>query len=1087
MTFTRFNQGWLSLSLILLLTAFTAALAGAGDLQEMKQQWKTSRPVLDKIKQQPRQYKDAVSKLNLLGRVRGGAKIKGRSKASTVDTIHVLAIKAQFQPDEDPNTSGNGHFDYAGNGQPMYIDGNYLNGHNLEYEPPHDSLYIHNQMLALRNYYWAVSDSQLWIEFEQWPKDNQSAYTLPHQMSFYSDFYNGGENWGAGLYVLLRDALDAAGNDSCRFSTGSGPAKVPKAVMIFHAGSCWQTDPYGADIPSVFLQMDESSPIIVKAGADTIYEGIIDAETQSQDNMVLGSQGEIAHEFGHQLGLPDLYDYSMYSVGLGEWELMSWGSWNMNAYVPPHLSAWCKVFLGWSQPKTLKPGEDLTVAFKWVAKDPDAIVKIPINSHEYYLIENRRAWVDPNSVIVDSVSADSNGARVWRNGVLVKVNDYDMSLPFNLDAGGLLVYHVDENLIAQRWYDNSLETGDIKAIYLLEADHVQDLQRWGGSPYSTFASPYDAYFAGNNDLLSDGSDPATLANDGSSTHISISGISVPSENMSARVKVGWSLPGFPYDLGQTVDWNSANYAVLGDTVVLIIPGNDGRVFALMSNGQGLFNKDTTLILPGSDTVKVRAEFAKVSGNIYSSPAVGDVDKDGRPEVFISSADLLTQGSVWGFTFNPQTITEISEGGNSYPLNRAVQMDSFPVYTQGPVFSSPTLADINGDDTLEIIAACDDKMIYAWHHDGRRVAGYPKGLGMETRATPSSTDISSNHPGSEVVILSGDSRVFALADSAKDISGFPALMPWVDWVSASSAIGDINRDGSPEIVACPKNAITLLDVTGRTLAGWPVSHNQTAIASPALGDIDGDGYLEITAATGPKLYAYNYNGTLISGFPQVISESLAVQSSPVLGDVDSDGLPEIIIGSPDGRVHAFNGDGTEAAGFPLTVGGKILSTPLLADLDGDSSDVELIVGCDDGSLYAWSIGSPVNASSQQWPMFCGNQAHTGYINWDPSQHPLAAKSGELIKNAYVYPSPARGDQAKIRFFLENNAEIDVKIFNLAGELVRQFSQPGQAMAENEVVWDLKNPREMASGVYIIRVEANDGIAAKVKTCKAAVIK
>ncbi|MDO9390624.1 MAG: T9SS type A sorting domain-containing protein, partial [bacterium] len=682
--------------------------------------------------------------------------------------------------------------------------------------------------------------------------------------------------------------------------------------------------------------------------------------------------------------------------------------------------------------------------------------------------------------ISDSASADSNGARVWRNGVLIKVNDYDMSLPFELDAGGLLVYHVDEDLIAQRWYDNSLETGDIKAIYLLEADHVQDLQRWGGSPYSTYASPYDAYYAGNNDRIDDGSDPATLANDGSYTHISITGITAPSENMSARVKVGWSLPGFPYDLGQTVDWNSANYAVLGDTTVLIIPGNDGRVYAMMSNGQGLFNHDTTLILAANDTVHLRAEFAKVTGNIYSSPAVGDVNKDGRPEVFISSADLLTQGSVWGFSFVSHDTFNTS--GDS--VKWAVILDSFPVFTQGPIFSSPTLADIDGDDTLEIIVACDDKKLYAWRYDGSLVAGYPKDLAMETRATPSAAELYADSPGSEAVILSGDSRVFALADSGKDLSGFPALMPWVDWVSASTAIGDVNRDGSPEIVACPKNQITVLDKLGRTVSGWPVSHDQTAIASPALGDIDGDGYLEIVAAIGTKLYAYNYNATLISGFPIAISESLNVQSSPVTADVDNDGLPEIIIGSPDGRIYAFNGNGTDAAGFPLTVGGKILSTPLLADLDGDSSDIELAVGCDDGNVYVWSIGSPVTASSLSWPMFCGNQAHTGFLNWDPALHPLPAQSGELIKNAYVYPSPARGDNAKIRFFLESNAEIDVKIFNLAGELVRQYRQPGQAMTENEVVWSLE---QIASGVYIIRVEANDGTNAKVKTCKAAVIK
>jgi len=1070
---------------LLILMAFT--VAGAGDLNDLKQHWKTSRPILEKIKKQPRKYKDAVSKLNLLGRSRNLARAKAGSKAG-IDTVHVLVIKAQFQIDSDTNTAGDGHFDYAGNGQPMYINGDWRNGHNLDYEPPHDSLYIHNQMVALRNYYLKISGGRLWIDFEQWPRADTAAYTLPHQMSFYSDFYNGGENWGAGLYVLLRDAVDAAGNDpgSCSFSTGSGANKIPKAVMVFHAGSCWQTDPYGADLPSVFLQMDESSPIIVKAGADTIYEGILDAETQSQDGMVLGSQGEIAHEFGHQLGLPDLYDYTMYSVGLGEWELMSYGSWNMNAYVPPHISAWCKAFLGWAKLETLKPGADIQVAFKWVA-DSNAIVKVPINSHEYYLIENRRAWVDPNSAITDSASADSNGARVWRNGVLVKVNDYDMSLPFDLNAGGLLVWHVDDDLIAQRWADNSLETGDIKAIYLLEADHVQDLQRWGGSPYSTYASPYDAYYAGNNDRLDDGSDPPTVANDGSYTHISISGVTAPAESMSARVKVGWSLPGFPYNLGQTVDWNSPNYAILGDTTVLVIPGNDGRIYALMGNGQGLFNHDTTLILASNDTVHLLAEFARVNGNIFSSPAVGDVDKDGKPEVFVTSAYSLNKGYIWGFSFNSQTVQYYSDSGNIYSMKRAVLLGGFPDSTQGPIFSSPTLADINGDDTLEIMAACDDKKLYAWHHDGRTVSGFPRDLTMETRATPSAAELDSSYPGSEIAILSGDSRVFAVADSGRFLPGFPALTPWVDWVSASTAIGDLNRDGSPEIVACPKKEIIVLDKQGRIVLGWPVSHDTIAVASPALGDLDGDGYLEIVVAIGTKLYAYNYNGTLVTGFPKTISDSFNVQSSPVIGDVDDDGLPEIIIGSPDGRIYAFNGNGTNAAGFPLTAGGKILSTPLLVDLDGDSTDIELAVGCDDGHLYAWSIASPVAAPRLSWPMFCGNQAHTGYLNWVPAQHSLPSKSGELINNVYVYPNPARGDKAVIRFYLENSAEVDVKIFSLAGDLVWQSSKTGQALTENEVVWNLKDPKNFASGVYIIRVEANDGATSKVKICKAAVIK
>ena len=38
--------------------------------------------------------------------------------------------------------------------------------------------------------------------------------------------------------------------------------------------------------------------------------------------------GVFAHEFGHALGLPDLYDTDYTSEGVGNWSLMAGGSWN---------------------------------------------------------------------------------------------------------------------------------------------------------------------------------------------------------------------------------------------------------------------------------------------------------------------------------------------------------------------------------------------------------------------------------------------------------------------------------------------------------------------------------------------------------------------------------------------------------------------------------------------------------------------------------------------------------------------------------------------------------------------------------------
>jgi immune inhibitor A len=75
-----------------------------------------------------------------------------------------------------------------------------------------------------------------------------------------------------------------------------------------------------------------------------------------------GGVGVFAHEFGHDLGLPDLYDrVSANDNGTGFWTLMSsgsWGSYPERDHIgtePVHMGAWEKLALGWL-------GDDLGVA-----------------------------------------------------------------------------------------------------------------------------------------------------------------------------------------------------------------------------------------------------------------------------------------------------------------------------------------------------------------------------------------------------------------------------------------------------------------------------------------------------------------------------------------------------------------------------------------------------------------------------------------------------------------------------------------------------------------------------------------------------
>jgi immune inhibitor A len=104
-----------------------------------------------------------------------------------------------------------------------------------------------------------------------------------------------------------------------------------------------------------------------------------------------GRLGVFSHEFGHFLGLPDLYDTSYRSGGIGNWCLMSGGSWNGAGNQPARMSAWCLSALGWIKPKNITAAGNLTL--KALEGDKTACYRLWTKgkaSKEYFLIENRQ-------------------------------------------------------------------------------------------------------------------------------------------------------------------------------------------------------------------------------------------------------------------------------------------------------------------------------------------------------------------------------------------------------------------------------------------------------------------------------------------------------------------------------------------------------------------------------------------------------------------------------------------------------------------------------------------------------------------------
>ncbi len=78
----------------------------------------------------------------------------------------------------------------------------------------------------------------------------------------------------------------------------------------------------------------------------------------------------------------------------------------------------------------------------------------------------------------------------------------------------------------------------------------------------------------------------------------------------------------------------------------------------------------------------------------------------------------------------------------------------------------------------------------------------------------------------------------------------------------------------------------------------------------------------------------------------------IGASPLLVDLDGDpSTLEIVAGGSDGMLHAWSADGVPLAGWPVALGGAVRSAPAGGDIAGDSRN-EIVVGCDDGKLYAF---------------------------------------------------------------------------------------------------------------------------------------
>ena len=250
-----------------------------------------------------------------------------------------------------------------------------------------------------------------------------------------------------------------------------------------------------------------------------------------------------------------------------------------------------------------------------------------------------------------------------------------------------------------------------------------------------------------------------------------------------------------------------------------------------------------------------------------------------------------------------------------------------------------------------------------HEDPTLLPGFPLTFDGSLEPPPLLADLDGDGDH-EVVLFTAGGELHVFQHDGSELEGFPVQTEPHWWMEEAS-----------ESPAFASGAVRL--------------GGEGSVAAPAVGDIDGDGVPEVVAGTlGGRIYAWHPDGKPVAGFPVRIDgrepeEFLrgrgwdnGFAAAPTLADIDGDGAYEIIVGAMDQRLYVWSGDGSRFPNYPMDLcidcdnqGFRILSSAAVGDVDNDG-DLDCVIGTnevpDDGAGVAWMIDLKTAQVASGWP-------------------------------------------------------------------------------------------------------------------------
>lgn len=446
--------------------------------------------------------------------------------------------------------------------------------------------------------------------------------------------------------------------------------------------------------------------------------------------------------------------------------------------------------------------------------------------------------------------------------------------------------------------------------------------------------------------------------------------------------------------------------------------------------------ETLFVIQGDGSILWEA---KLSGTSNYPPAVADVDNDGDLEIALQTYGVPATGNVYLFDH---------EGSlqPAWPLNISNHL----------FLNGVTLADLDGNDTLEIIASerinGNSGSVHALNLEASDIDGWPVSIPGTPAITPSVGDL--DHDGVLELITSTTTALYVFDAAGNLRQGFPQSEFGSKFSYQSPMLADLDQSKNLEIIGTRHGDLPgtyVFDSEGSYYASWPKFDNIWNYAPPSVVDIDGDNDLEVffarpfvsSSKKGDILLGYDHLGNELEGFP--VQGYAGSEGLVAIADIDNDEDFELITASKasiDGRglIHAYHSEtGLELDNFPIEVlGFTFLNGAFLSDINNDglldltalSYQLKFGQGQDSAFINVFNLDVPYNEATILFNGYKGSIDHTG-LKTSLLSSTQQYKEREHLS---IYPNPATD-----RLILRKSKPEQLKnfiIFDMAGRLVRK---------------------------------------------------